>query len=114
MVHKIHKPIEELSRIELLITKTSKVSPKSEFEIFDQERKTFDTMKEANEWLKEQYGKSRRQPMYVDDSTNQAKKVGFIIGFRNKEYDRDAGKWFTYNEQDWVEFRKSSPLELKR
>jgi hypothetical protein len=113
MVHKAGKSLDELSHIELVVTQTSKVNPKSNFEAFNQEKKSFRSMAEANAWITEQYGKKKKQPMYVDSPSGKPTKVGFIVGFRNKDYDRDTGKWVNFIEQDWIEFRKVTPFEVR-
>ena len=116
MVHKTkNKPIGELSNVVLVITRTSKsYDPKAKWMIYDQESKTFPSMKEAKAWIKDQYGKSKRQPMYVDDKSGKSHKIGYIIGMRSSQYNRETGKDDNYMEQHWIEFRQQSPLSLNR
>ena len=84
--------------VEVDITKTSKgYSPKSKWQTFDNESKTFKNMIEAKDWLQEEYGKSKRSKMYHDiDGTS--KHIGYVIGFRNSDYQEN---WL---EQHWIDF----------
>ena len=61
-------------------------------------------MKEAKDWLKDNYGKAKRVPMYVDTKDGKTKKVGYVIGFRNADYSHSpVYKWI---QQDWVSFNE--------
>lgn len=90
--------------IQIDISKTSKVSPREAYQIYDKVTKNFENMEAAEIWLKTEYGTHTRSPMYIDGKDGQAKKVGFIIGFRNKIYESDKGAWVTYLEQHWIGF----------
>jgi hypothetical protein len=95
--------------IQLCITMTGKsFSPKDKFSRFGEETKNFSTIKEAKGWLKEQYGNSKRVPMYVDLKTGGTKRTGYVIGFRNADYSHSpVQKWI---QQDWVEFREVTTI----
>jgi len=73
----------------------------SSSQIFNEETKYFGSMKEAKEHLKSEYGmgKHRTDYMYSDPD---AKKTGWIISFRDKEYDRDTGKYFKFIHEVWA------------
>lgn len=90
--------------IQIEISKTSKISPREDYRIYDIMRKDFENMEAAEIWLKTEYGTHTRSPMYRDGKDGQAQKVGFIIGFRNKVY--EDGQWITYLEQHWIGFNK--------
>ncbi len=94
--------------IQLVIRKSSKsYNPKSNWSIFDIEKKLFNEVKEAKQWIKETYGKSKKRPMYIDDKNGNSKKIGYVIGFRNWDYEQ---KWI---EQHWIGFEKVEELEIK-
>ncbi len=98
--------------IELHITRTGKsYSPKDEYRTFDFQRKGFDNMSAAKAWLREEYGKCKRQPMYNDEG-GKTKKIGYIFFFRNSDCSHHpVEKWL---QQDWVSFYEVKPLELGR
>ena len=61
------------------------------------------------EWLEDEYGTSKRQPMYVDDKDGNTHKVGYVIGFRSR-YD-DSQK--PCLEQHWIGFNKVTYENVK-
>ena len=68
-------------------------------------------MAEARAWLNDRYGKSKRAPMYIDTPSG-AKRVGYVIGFRAADWSHaPVEKWL---QQDWVEFREVSLMDLNR
>ena len=76
----------------------------------NQETKTFSDLNETKKWIKEQYGKSKRVPMYIDTKEGESKKVGYIFGFRNSDCSHyPVEKWI---QQDWVHFREVKDLYL--
>ena len=84
-------------------------SPKDKFSTFHKYRKLFDDLAGANAWLKENYGKSKRAPMYVDTPLG-TKRIGYVIGFRTADWSHaPVHHWI---QQDWIEFRDCKPLEL--
>jgi len=88
--------------IQIDITKTSKVSPREEYTIYENTQETFKNMEDAEIFLKTEYGTHTRSPMYRDGKDGQAQKIGFIVGFRNKMY--EDGSYVTYLEQHWIGF----------
>jgi len=95
--------------IELHITKRSSGYGKNDTPTrYDTVTKYFTDLKAAREWLREEYGKSKRQNMYVD-SPEGSKRVGYVIGFRNYEYYN--GKKLHFYERHWVEFRSVKTID---
>ena len=97
--------------IELQITMTGKsYAPKAAWQRFDDERRLFGTVDDAKAWLKKHYGNCSRQPMFVDTVDGEAKRVGYVYGFRNADWSHSpVDKWL---QQDWVEFRECSPIPI--
>jgi len=88
--------------VEAYITKQAKpAGNRSNYYTYDKQTKQFRDMKEFKQWLKEEYGNSKRQTMYRDDKNENAVKVGYVIGFKTKEY--EDGKYRTYYESHWIE-----------
>ena len=97
----VHEPAEYY---EVIITKTSKpIGSKDPYSNFDKETKYFKTKEEADKFLKETYGKSKKQSMYMDKKDGTSEKVGNIYGFKNKDWSHNSESWY---QQDWVEIRK--------
>lgn len=96
--------------IKLHITMTRKsYGKKSQFTIFNEETKTFQDIKSAKQWIKEEYGKRKRAPMYID-TKNGVKKVGYVIGFHNADWSHSpVEKWI---QQDWISFNSETPVYL--
>lgn len=70
--------------IEVTRTRTCKgYSPKDHWQGWDSDRMTFKTMADCREWLKAEYGKSKRSPMYVDGPNGEAIRTGWVIGYRS-------------------------------
>lgn len=96
--------------IELRITKTcahAMTGKNAGFSRYDTARKSFGTVEEARAWIVDEYGSSRRAPMYRDNPGGGAVKVGYVIGFRCKY--RNPGD--AVMEQHWVEFTEVRPVE---
>ena len=88
--------------VEVYITKQSKpAGNQNDYYTYDLQTKRFKDMKEFKQWLKEEYGNSKRQTMYRDDKDGNAVKVGYVISFKTKEY--EDGKYKTYYESHWIE-----------
>ncbi len=84
------------------VTCTGKTG-KDDFSTFDNISKSFGTIKEVKEWLKEQYGKCKRIPMY-SNKDNKAAKVGYIYCFKNADWSHAPVKhWY---QRDWVEVKE--------
>src|SRR5574341_1492075 len=75
------------------------------YSTFDSESKTFATLAELKDYLKESYGTCKRQNMYRDGSDRgEHYKVGYVYGFKNADYSHaPVEHWF---QQDWVEISK--------
>jgi hypothetical protein len=96
--------------IQVKITQTGKsYNPKDQYETFGHDTKTFNNLQEANKWLNETYGKSKRQRMYAD-SKQGANHIGYVIGFHNADWSHaPVNKWL---QQDWIEFCTVESLKL--
>jgi hypothetical protein len=89
--------------IELNITQTAKSYGAKEYESFNSYNKSFHTLAEAKNWLKEEYGNVKRSKMFVDKTDGSNQHIGYIYGFKNKDYSHNTNSWL---QQDWVEFSK--------
>ena len=61
-------------------------------------------MTETKAYLREQYGKCKKQKMYVDTKTGETKHIGYIYCFKNK-YDKIL-------EQHWLSFYDRQEIDL--
>lgn len=96
--------------IELVITKTSKsCDPKAHWYSYDYDRLPFVNLNAAREWLVDTYGGSKRRSMYIDLKNGGSKRIGYIIGFKN--YDYENGKKIHFLEQHWIEFRSCRSID---
>ena len=97
--------------IELHITMTGKsFSPKDKFTIFGYDTKRFENIADARKWIKEQYGKSKRSPMYVNGKDGKSKKIGMVIGFKNADWSHaPVESWI---QQDCIEFRECKTITI--
>jgi hypothetical protein len=101
--------------IEITITRTSKGynEPANQYQTYDVESKRFDSLKEAKDYVKEQYYYSKtKYPIFRDGKDGKPKKIGYIYAYKG---DGDR----RYNEpnylcQDWVSYRKVtiSPITI--
>ena len=93
--------------VEAYITKQSRsAGNQNNYYTYDKQTKQFKDMKEFKVWLKEEYGNSKRQTMYRDDKDGNAVKVGYVIGFKTKEYEELNNGHYgykTYYCLDWIE-----------
>ena len=100
--------------IELSITKTSKPAgrPKAGEDSFmlwstyDREEKRFNTMQEAKDWIKSEYGNCKRSKMY-HDTEEGAEAIGYIYSF-NSGWGGEH-----WHEQHWIEFATVSRTLVK-
>lgn len=93
--------------IQISITRTSKgYGVGKEYLVFDQSEKVFPNMEQTKAWLKEEYGTCKRSAMYLDNPDGTARQVGYIYGFRVKEYSD------SYLQQDWITFYKLTRMTL--
>lgn len=90
--------------IELSITMTGRSYHSSaQYTEFNSTTEVFPDLPAALAWLKEQYGKNKRQKMYIDVD-GKSKHVGYIYGFRNADYSHSPiERWL---QQDWVFIRE--------
>ena len=97
--------------IQLIIRKTGKsYSPHATWQTFDDEIKTFSTIKEAHDWLLEEYKKCKRVQMYVDDKEGKTHHIGYIYSFKNSDISHvPVEKWI---QQDWIEFRNVKTIHF--
>jgi len=91
--------------IQLNITRTGKgYSSKEKWSIFDQSTEHFYSIREAKDWIKDQYGKAKRKPMFVDLKDGGSRRIGYVIGFRNSDLSHyPVNHWI---QQDWIEFNE--------
>lgn len=90
-----------ITYIKVFINKTSKgFGSKEGYCTFDNETKTFATIKEAKDWLKETYGSVKRVKMYQDRKDGTTYQAGWIYCFKNKDWSHNSESWL---QQDWVE-----------
>lgn len=97
---------------DLLITSTGKsFSPRSSYFIFDERRKAgFSSMKEIYAWLRETYGKAKRQAQFTDRKDGKTYRSGWVIGFRNADYSHaPVDHWL---QQDWITVVKVEAVAL--
>jgi hypothetical protein len=96
--------------ISLHITRTAKsYSPSDDYRTYDTERKWFDNMADAKDFLKEEYGNCKRSYMYRDTKNGESKRIGYIYGFRHK-----GDGYYTDNalEQHWISFQKVTDITI--
>ena len=83
------------------ITKTAKKKgSKESMSTFDNETKDFQTLKGLKEYLKDTYGKCKKQKMYVDTKQGETKHIGYIYCFITTYYPDYKSK---YVQNDWVD-----------
>jgi len=84
--------------IHLSIFRTGKgYSLEDKYETFDNETRTFETLRDAKKYLKEIYGNCKREYMYRDKTDGTTIKVGYIYSFNNRS---PVEKW---GQKDWIE-----------
>lgn len=66
------------------------------FTKYDLDRKEFETIKKVKEFLADEYGKCKRDKIYIDGKNGEAIHIGTIYCFRTPEY----------NNRDWVIVRE--------
>lgn len=97
--------------IQLQITMTGRGYAKDDkYRCFDDDTKYFDDMESAKEWLKKQYGKSKRGKIYRDRKDGTTYQTGYLYCFNNADWSHSpVHKW---RQQDWVEFRNLETMNL--
>lgn len=80
----------------------------SNYQRYDDEKKPFPTLDAAKAWVKENYGKYKRRPIYHDTTEGGAKRIGWVFHV-GKQRDlshavsEDNQPWM---QEDWVEIRE--------
>lgn len=96
--------------VKLSIIESGKdIGSKEEYQAFNQFVKTFDSAKEASEWLREIYGNHKKEKMYIDDKNGNAHHIGFTFGFRNKDISHNSNWWL---QRDWIEIRRITETSI--
>jgi len=97
--------------IQLTITETGKgFSPKSDWTIINEAKKTFPDMETVKVFLKERYGKCKRVKMYQDNKNNESVHCGYIYSFHNADWSHcPVEKWI---QRDWIGFNSLQTMKL--
>lgn len=97
--------------IELRIAHTGKGYGRgSKWQLFDESRKAFDSLADAKRWIRETYGKSKRQAQYTEREDGTSYRSGWVIGFRNSDWSHSpVEKWL---QQDWITVVEVTPKVL--
>lgn len=99
--------------IEINISKTAKgYSKDDQYSIYAEETKLFEDMDKAKVWIKETYGKSKRQKAYVDTKDKKSIQTGYVISFKSEQYNRDTGKLDHFIESHWISFFNKELITL--
>ena len=87
--------------IKITIQSTGRNTLKETPALFDVTHKTVLDVKEAREFLIDQYGRlpNGKSKVYVDDEDGNAKVLGFTYSFWNKDWSHDSKSWF---QTDWI------------
>lgn len=65
----------------------------------------FRSLKEAKTYLKDRYGKARRQPMYCELNDGTSIRTGWVIHYSDYLQDRSRPRDTRLACQDWVSIR---------
>ena len=97
--------------IKITIKKTSKPigSKKENYEIFNVIEHLAKDKKEAREYLNGEYGKCKREKMYIDDEQNNPKQIGWIYSFKNQDISHNSDYWW---QKDWVSITRVKEKEI--
>jgi len=73
----------------------------SDYNVFNEENKRFQTKEGALAFIKEKYKGLKREAMFIDYiNTNETIQIGWMYKFRNADWSHaPVKKW---NQQDWV------------
>jgi len=87
--------------IDIVIESTGRNSLKETATLFDVLRERVLDIKEAHEFLVDRYGKlpKGKSKVYVDDKDGNAKVVGFLHSFWNKDISHNSKSWY---QTDWI------------
>lgn len=97
--------------IELSISRSSKGYNGESYGIYDKQKLVFEDIKQAKDYLANEYGKCKRVAMYNDNFTDKdgnPKRCGYIYSYRNTEYGTGKG----YIEEHWIAFYKLTYLAV--
>ena len=101
-----------LSNIEITIQKMCiPYNGKEKGHQYDSETLFFENMTEFNKWLKDTYGTHKRVKQYIDTKDNETIGCGYVISFRNYQFD-DSNKKYHFIEQHWITVYKRQIVEL--
>ena len=76
-------------------------SPSSHWTCFDRGKMVCGTLKQAKDFIKEEYSHvKKKHPCYIDTKDGETKRIGTIYCFKEKD---DYGK--TLYRQDWVSYK---------
>jgi len=93
--------------IEVYITKQSKpAGHQNNYYTYYKQTEQFGDMKEFKNWLKETYGKSKRQKMYRDNKDGNSTHIGYVYHYKTDQYEELNNGHYgykTYYCLDWVE-----------
>jgi len=100
-----------MNYLKIVINETACNSPKvsDDTHVFNQIVEKKKTIEEVEEFLKDRYGKviskkhREKRGVFVDDKNGQAKRVGFLFSFWNKDWSHNSKSWF---QTDWIEIMK--------
>ena len=86
---------------------------KSQFYLSHKEKKEFKDIPTAKEWIKSTYGNSKRVSMYRDTKNpNQPQKIGYVISFKDKQFNQETRKNESYVFQELITFYQKEVLTL--
>lgn len=85
---------------EMLITCTGSTDGENDWRVFDDHTKIFDTVEDAQRWLKNQYACAKRLQMYSGNGI----PCGYLYEFKNADWSHSpVEQWW---QRDWVSFSK--------
>ena len=92
----------------IIIDETARNRPADDIEndrMFNRDVITVKTLEEVKTKLIERYGKlpNRKRKIYVDDDNGNAKEVGFLYSFWNKDWSHNSKSWF---QTDWITIKE--------
>jgi hypothetical protein len=96
--------------IQLHITPTGKgYHPDSDWQHLSERPEIVEVedVKAAQAYIRDRYGKAKRQPMYRDTASGTV-KCGYVVGFRNADWSHSPVEHWL--QQDWIELREVQPI----
>ena len=79
------------------------IGSKAGFYTYDKTTDKFKTIAEVKQFLKDTYGKCKKQKIYNDGITGEAKHVGYIYCYNTPKVSYDDQP---KNNQDWTEVKE--------